>query len=87
MCFGEKLAECSVIYVLVRRRNDVGEGTLGVDELVGDRVVGLITFEEVGDVVGVEALLGEWRRLFSTESQVAEVGLQVRVHQDREEDE
>ena len=25
---------------------NVGEGTLGVDELVGDRVVGLITCEE-----------------------------------------
>ena len=27
--------------------------------------------------------LAEWRRLFSTESQVVEVGVQVRMHQDR----
>ena len=40
---------------------NVGEGTLGVDELVDDRVVGLITCEGVG----------------------VEVGVQLRVHQDR----
>ena len=34
-----------------------GEGTLGVDELVGDRVVGLITCEGTDDVVGVKAPL------------------------------
>ena len=32
---------------------NVGEGTLGVAELVEDHVVGLITYEGDGDVVGV----------------------------------
>ena len=63
MCFGEQLAERSVINVLVRRRSNVGEGTLGVDELTGDRVVelrvvGLITCEGVRVVIGDEAPLG-----------------------------
>ena len=31
--------------------------------------------------------MAEWRRLFSTESRVVEVGLQVREHQDRGEEE
>ena len=34
------------------------EGTLGVDELIGDRVVGLITCEGEGDVGGDEGPVG-----------------------------
>ena len=42
----------------------LGEGTLGVDELVEDHVVGLITCEGTGDVIGVLApLRAELRRL------------------------
>ena len=60
-----------------------GRGTLGVDELVGDRVVGLITCEGEGDVVGVEALLGGVAQVIFHGVQVVEVGVQVRVHRDR----
>ena len=83
MCFGEQLAERSVVYVQVRRRSNVGEGTLGVDELVGDRVVGLMTCEGEGDVVGVKAPLGGVAQVIFRRVQVVEVGVQVRVHQDR----
>ena len=68
VCFSEQLAERSVVHVLVRWRSNVGEGTLGVDELVGDRVVGLITCEEDGDVVGVKALLGGVVQVFFPQS-------------------
>ena len=92
MFFGEQLAECSVVYVLVRRRSNVGEGTLGVDELIGDRVVelrvvGLITCEGVRVVVGDEAPLGGVTQVLLHGVQVVEVGLQVREHQDRGEEE
>ena len=83
MCLSEQLAECSVVFVQVRRLGNVGEGTLGVDELVADRVVGLITCEGVGDVVGVEAPLGGVAQVIFHGVQIVEVGLQVRVHQDR----
>ena len=83
MCFSEQLAECSVVYDLVRWRSNVGEGTLGVDELVGDRVVELITCEGEGDVTGVEAPLGRVVQDIFHGVQVVEVGVQVRVHQDR----
>ena len=56
---------------------------MGVDELVGDRVVGLITCEGEGDVVGVEAPLGGVAQVIFHGVQVVEVGVQVRVHQDR----
>ena len=59
-------------------------GTLGVDELVGDSVVGLITCEGVGDVVGVEAPLGGVAQVNFHGVQVVEVGVKVRVHQDGE---
>ena len=61
----------------------MGEGTLGVDELVGDRVVELITCEGEGDVVGVEAPLGGVAQVIFHGVHVVEVGVQVRVHQDR----
>ena len=43
--------------------------------------------EGVGDVVGVEALLGGVAQVIFHGVQVVEVGLQVRVHQDRGEEE
>ena len=68
------------------------EGTLGVDKLIGDRVVelrvvGLITCEGVGDVVGVEALLGGVAQVIFHGDRVVEVSLQVREHQDKGEEE
>ena len=52
-------------------------------ELVEDHVVGLITCEGEGDVVGVEAPLGGMAQVIFHGVQVVEVGVQVRVHQDR----
>ena len=71
---------------------NVGEGTLGVDELIGDRVVelrvvGLITCEGVRVVVGDEAPLGGVAQVIFHGVRVVEVGLQVREHQDRGEEE
>ena len=91
MCFGEQLAECSVVYVLVRRRSNVGEGTLGVDELIGDRVVelrvvGLITCEGVRAVKGDEAPLGGVAQVILHGVRVVEVSLQVREHEEGEEE-
>ena len=45
--------------------------------------LGLITCEGEGDVVGVEAPLGGVAQVIFHGVQVVEVGLQVRVHQDR----
>ena len=59
------------------------EGILEVSELAGDRVVGLITCEGEGDVVGVKAPLGGVAQVIFHGVQVVEVGVQVRVHQDR----
>ena len=56
---------------------------MGVDELVGDRVVGLITCEGECDVVGVVAPLGGVAQVIFHGVQVVEVGVRVRVHQDR----
>ena len=53
------------------------------DRVVGDRLVGLITCEGVSDVVGVEAPLGGVAQVIFHGVQDVEVGLQVRVHQDR----
>ena len=89
MCFGEQLAECSVVYVLVRRRSNVGEGTLGVDELIGDRVVelrvvGLITCEGVRVVKGDEAPLGGVAQVILHGVRVVEIG--VREEGEKEKD-
>ena len=86
MCFGEQLAECSVVYVLVRRRSNVGKGTLGVDELIGDRVVelrvvGLITCGRMRVVKGDEALLGGVAQVMLNGVRVVEVSLQVKEHE------
>ena len=83
MCFGEQLAERSVVYVQVRWRGKVGEGTLGVDELVDDRVVGLIICEGDGDVVGVVTPLRGVVQVVLHGVQVVQVGVRLRVHQDR----
>ena len=48
-----------------------------------ETVVGLITCEGEGDVVGVEAPLGGVAQVIFHGVQVVEVGVQVRVHQDR----
>ena len=57
---------------------------MGVNELVGDRVVGLITCEGGVDVVGVVTLLvGGVAQVVFHGVQVVKVGVQVRVHQDR----
>ena len=78
VCFGEQLAERGVVYVQVRWRCNVGEGTLGVDELVEDHVVGLITC-----VVGVVSPLRGVAQVVLHCARVAEVGVRLRVHQDR----
>ena len=77
------------IYVLVRRRSNVGEGTLGVDELIGDRVVelhvvGLITCEGVRIVRGDEAPFGGVAQVVLHGVRVVEVSLQVREHEEGE---
>ena len=89
MCFGEQLDECSVVCVLVRRRSNEGAGTLGVDELIGDRVVelrvvGLITCKGVRIVIGDEAPLGEVSQVVLHGVPVVEVSLQVREHEEGE---
>ena len=61
----------------------MGEGTLGVTELVEDRVFGLITCEGEGDVVAVVAPLGGVAQVVLHGVQIVEVGVQLRVHQDR----
>ena len=66
-----------------RSDDGVGEGTLGVAELVEDRVVGLITCEGDGDVVGVVTPLRGVAQVVLHGVQVVEVGVQVRMHQDR----
>ena len=47
------------------------------------RVVGLITCEGVGDIVGVEAPFGGVAQVIFHGVPVVEVVVQVRVHQDR----
>ena len=84
MCFGEQLAERSVVHVQVRRLGNVGEGTFGVAELVEDRVVGLITCEGDGDVVGVVTPLRGVAQVVLHGVQVVEVGVRLKVHQDGE---
>ena len=75
MCLCEQLAE-------VRLRGNVGEGTLGVDELVEDHVVGLITCEGAGDVVGVVAPLRGVAQVGLHGDQVVELSVLLEVHQE-----
>ena len=62
----------------------VGEGILGVAELIEDHVVGLITCEGDGDVVGVVSPLRGVAQVVLHGIQVVEVGVRLRVHQDGE---
>ena len=87
MCFGEQLAERRVVYVQVRWRCNVGEGTLGVAELVEDHVVGLITCEGDGDVVGVVTPLVRGGAQVLHGDQVVELSVQLEVHEKEEEGE
>ena len=57
---------------------------MGVDEVVGNRVVGLITCEGVGDVIGVEAHLDGVAQVIFHGVQVVEVGVRLGVHGKRE---
>ena len=82
VCFGEQLAERSVVYVQVRWRCNVGEGTLGVAELVEDHVVGLITCEGEGDVVGVVAPLRGVAQVGLHGDQVVLLSVLLGVHQE-----
>ena len=82
VCFGEQLAEHSVVYVQVLRRGNVGEGTLGVDEFVEDHVVGLITCDGDGDVVGVVAHLRGVAQVGLHGAQVVELSVLLGVHQE-----
>ena len=84
VCLGEQLAECSVVYVQVRRRSNVGEGTLGVDELVGDHVVGLITCEGGVDVVGVVTPLVRGGAQVLHGDQVVDLSVLLEVHEKEE---
>ena len=83
VCFGEQLAKRSVVYVQIRRRCIVGEGTLGVDELVEDHFVGLITCEGDGDVIGVVAPLRGVPQVGLHGDQVVELSVLLGVHQER----
>ena len=85
VCFVEQLAERSVVYVQVRRQGNVREGTLGVAELVEDHVVGLMTCEEDGDVVGVVApLVRGGAQVVLHGDQVVELSVLLGVHQEGE---
>ena len=81
MCFGEQLAKRSVVYVLVRRRSNVGEGTLGYDELAEGHVVGLTTCEGDGDVVGVVTPLVRGGAQVLHGDQVVELSVQLEVQE------
>ena len=61
----------------------LGEGTLGVAELVEDHVVGLITCEGDGDVGVVTPLRGGAQVVLHGD-QVVEHSVLLGVHQDRE---
>ena len=75
VCFDEQFAERSVVYVQVRWRCNVGEGTLGVAELVENHVVGLITCEGGVDVLGVVTLLRGVAQVVLRGDQVVELSV------------
>ena len=87
MCLGDQLAECSVVNVQVRCRSNVGEGTLGVVELAEGHVVGLITCEGGGDVVGVLTPLVRGGAQVLHGDQVVELSVLLEVHDKEEEGE
>ena len=59
----------------------MGERTLGVAELAGDRVVGLITCEGTGDVVGVVAPLRGGAQVVLHGDHVVELSVLLGVHE------
>ena len=79
VCLCEQLAECHVIHVLVRWRDNVGEGTWRVVELAEGHVVGLITCEGGGDVEGVVTPLVGWVAQVFHDDQVVELRVQLAV--------
>ena len=86
VCFGDQLAERTVVHVQVNVgwRGSVGEKNPGSWQLVDDRVVGLITCEGNGDVVGVVTPLRGGAQVVLHGVQVVEVGMRLRVHQEGE---
>ena len=78
MCLCEHLAECVVVHVQVRCRGHVGDGTLGVVELVEGQDVGLITCEGGVDVVGVVTPVGGVPQVFPGDHDELEVELEMR---------
>ena len=85
VCFGEQLAERSVVYVQVRGLGNVGERTLGVAELAEDHVVGFITCEGGVDVVGVVTpLVRSGAQVVLRGDQVVELSVLLEVHEKRE---
>ena len=84
VCFVEQFAERSVVYVQVRWRGNVGEGTLGVAELVDDHVLELITCEGGGDVVGVVTPLRGGAQVVLHGDQVVELSVLLGVHEEGE---
>ena len=78
MCLSEHLAERVVVHVQVRCRGHVGDGTLGVVELVEGQAVGLITCEGEVDVVGVVTPIGEVAQAFHGDLIDLEVELEMR---------
>ena len=65
-------------------RGNVGEGTLGVAELVEDHVVGLITCEGGVDVVGVVTPLRGGAQVVLHGDQVVELSVLLGVHEKEE---
>ena len=81
VCHCEQLAECHVIHVLVRWRDNVREGTWRVVELAEGHEVGLITCEGGGDVAGVVTpLVGGVAKVFHGD-QVVELRVQLAVQE------
>ena len=60
----------------------MGEGTLGVDKLVGDRVVGLITCEGDGDVADVVTPLCGTAQVGLHGDQIVELNVLLGMHQE-----
>ena len=68
-------------------RGNVGEGTLGVAELAEGHVVGLITCDADGDVVGVVTPLVRGGAQVLHGDQVVELSVLLEVHEKEEEGE
>ena len=77
MCLCEHLAECVVVHVQVRCRGHVGDGTLGVVQLVEGQAVGLITCEGGVYVVDVVSPVGGVRQVYPGDHDELEVELEM----------